>query len=159
MSSDVQFPIYQAPPWSAKSLLSIGLGAVILFMVSVQLIAGSTPLWVPFAIPLLVVALSFALASVLRQRSTDTDREHLTIRGMTSTRRTAWNNIQAIAIERNWAGVDYADVYDRDGHKLTLPWVNSGTLPDLETEVSQLRELWTMLRGESWGENLKLHAG
>jgi hypothetical protein len=128
-----------------------------LFVVSVQIIAGRTPLWVPFAIPILVVALSFPLASVLRQRSTETDREYLTIRGVTSTRRTAWNNIQAIAIERSWAGVDHATVYDRDGRKLTLPWVNSGTLPDLETEVSQLRDLWTKLRGEGWGENLESH--
>ncbi|MDN3243355.1 hypothetical protein [Glycomyces tritici] len=40
--------------------------------------------------------------------------------------------------------------------KLTLPFVNFCNVPDLQADVSRLRELWAVLRGEDWAEDPEL---
>lgn len=119
------------------------------------LLQSGVSLWFGIGIPALILVLLLGLAVILRRMHTDTDREHLIVQGAFRTRRTAWRDIRAIAIEHR-AGLDYAVARDRNGRKVTLPFVNSSNLPDLHADVSRLRELWAALRGEDWAGDPEL---
>jgi hypothetical protein len=157
MSSQLRFPTYNAPPWGGDGKWPISIGLVLIFMgLSVRaLLQSGVSLWFGVGLPALVLVLLLGPAVNLRRMYTDTDREHLIIRGAFRTRRTAWRDIRAIAIEHR-ARLDYAVASDRDGRRMTLPFVNSSNLPDLHADVSRLRELWVALRGEDWAEDPEL---
>ncbi|MEU3060947.1 PH domain-containing protein [Streptomyces subrutilus] len=112
--------------------------------------------WVKLLVAGLLVVLFGWLLFAARRCSTSADLKGITVRGMTRTRRLAWEDVQDIravpnpsaTMARNAPKVlSYA--YDTDGKRLLLAYVDDVHVT-VEREIDLLRAAWTELRGEDW---------
>ncbi|KAK1178599.1 PH domain-containing protein [Streptomyces sp. NBS 14/10] len=104
-----------------------------------------------------VASVYFLLVVVTGASRTVVDEDHVAVRRLFRTRRTAWRDIQAIEIE----GYPYSlvprtqpaaivVVRDRDGRKITLPHLHDKRGLSVHQEVLAMRAIWERRRGDDW---------
>ncbi|MEO3754192.1 PH domain-containing protein [Streptomyces sp. B6B3] len=134
----------------ASGLRSAGAPVVIPFTV-LPLMAATRVSMAMLLLTAVVLGGVMALCYVaLRRAGTTTHRDHIELRSPFSVRRVAWSDVQAIEIRDYKLMGQIARVRDASGRWLTLPHVNSNSVPSLPEEVRALRELWERLRGPDW---------
>lgn len=114
-----------------------------------------TPVIVPVATALLLGAVIAVVARLILVSATICDETYLTVRRTFGTSRIAWPDVQAIEIETNHDATKEAPrrltvLYDTDGRRRELPFVNDRGVADLDAEVEVVRELWRQNRGADW---------
>lgn len=106
------------------------------------------------AVALVVMLGVWAILAVRRGRTT-VGADGVATRGAFRVRRWAWNDIYDLRVETN-PGQRSADVksltylYDNDGRRARLPYLDDWQLPDLWAEVADLHTAAARHRGMSW---------
>ncbi|MEO3750803.1 hypothetical protein [Streptomyces sp. B6B3] len=108
----------------------------------------------PVAVPVLYLFLEMVWST------TNVGDDHLTVRRLLRTRRTAWRDIVAIEIEvisadpnaarRGAQPTGVALVYDRAGRRFLPPGFESSPVASLEEKLRPIRETWESRRGKEW---------
>ncbi|MFJ6569827.1 hypothetical protein ACIQNU_20625 [Streptomyces sp. NPDC091292] len=151
------FPEYRAQAGSPMGLGAPGIGLVGITFGLAQLARNGAPLWVLLGLPVVLAVLLGGLWLAAKRTATLTGPKNIVVQGPLAHRVTAWQDVQAIEVVSNAAGVadakavrEYVVVYDRTGRATMLPHLNDKTVFSVEEEVRQLRELWERLRGDDW---------
>ncbi|WP_431045700.1 PH domain-containing protein [Streptomyces sp. P1-3] len=115
------------------------------------------PIVLVVAMVALVAPLVVLLVAAVWRSMTIVDQDHVAVRRVFRTRRTAWCDIQAIEIDGNAAAVadetqptGIVTIYDRDGRRFTLPHLHDRRGLSVYQEVLAMREMWERQRGEDW---------
>ncbi|MGY0062476.1 PH domain-containing protein [Streptomyces sp. LZ34] len=119
--------------------------------------AGDAPIALVIVMVAVVAPLVLVLVVVVCGSVTVVNEDHVAVRRLFRTRRTAWCDIQGIEIEGNpGAMVDQTQptgivvVHHRDGRRITLPHLHDRRGLSVYQEVSAMREMWERRRGEDW---------
>ncbi|WP_143676035.1 PH domain-containing protein [Streptomyces milbemycinicus] len=115
----------------------------------------------PIALAIVMVAVLasvyFLLVVVTCASRTVIDEDHVAVRRLFRTRRTAWRDIQAIEIEgyphRLVHGTQPAAIVvvrHRDGRKITLPHLHDKRGLSVHQEVLAMHAIWERRRGDNW---------
>ncbi|GHC41503.1 PH domain-containing protein [Streptomyces flavofungini] len=152
----MHYPEYRVG-MGARGLGLPGLGLVGITAGLAQLARTGAPLWVLLGLPVLLVVLYALTRVAFRRSATLTGPEGVEARGPFGGRFVAWRDVQAIEVEGNPAAAvdagvarEFVHLYDRQGHQVLLPHVNSRNLFALHEDVRELRALWELRRGPDW---------
>lgn len=132
--------------WFAMATPLVGAGGLLYDMG-----ADGLPIGVLVAV-VLGFAAFFSWILLLLRTATICDERQITILGTFGTRSLAWSDVQGIEIEDQAGGPQkqIAVLYDADGRRRVLPFLNDRGTGDLAGEVAALREMWIRGRGEDW---------
>ncbi|MFD8387246.1 PH domain-containing protein [Streptomyces sp. NPDC059679] len=104
-----------------------------------------------------VVPLVFVLFVGFCLNRTVVDEDHVAVRRVFRTRRTAWRDIQGIEIEGDPAAVAEGRqptgtvvVHHRDGRRIALPYLYDRPGLPVHQEVMAMRATWERRRGDDW---------
>lgn len=145
------------------ALLPLMLGAVAL----VYDIASddATPGWVAWLVGLFFAAFFGLVIWWIVGTATIADDKHLTVRGVLKSRAIPWREIQAIELEPNpqaaYGGnqpLVLGVLYDADGKRIGLPYLNDRGTPNVEQEMADLQEAWRQRRGHDWVRSAEISA-
>lgn len=114
-----------------------------------------TPVIVPVATALVLGAIFAVMVRLILVSATICDATYLTIRRTFGTSRIAWPDVQAVELETNPDATKEEPrrlvmVYDTDGRRRELPFLNDRSVGDLDAEVEAVRQLWHHNRGAAW---------
>ncbi|MEJ2853204.1 MULTISPECIES: hypothetical protein [unclassified Saccharothrix] len=155
----VDDPHHREYRYSGGDWLWAGLAAPLAgagFLVVRLALDDEVPTAVPVAIGVAFAALVVFVVRLTKVTATISDRTGLTAKGAFRGHATAWSDVQGIEVEVNpGAGARGAPgriavLYDASGRRRVLPHLNDRNTPDLDGEVADLHETWTLHRGEDW---------
>ncbi|MDW6063384.1 PH domain-containing protein [Streptomyces sp. FXJ1.4098] len=145
---------YRAPLWLWVIVMVFfgGFGVTVLGSASEEGIPVAAMVLAASVVPLVLVLLvGFCLSRTV------VDEDHVAVRRVFRTRRTAWRDIQGIEIEDGTAAVvdggqptGTVVVHHRDGRRIALPYLYDRPGRSVHQEVLAMRATWERRRGDDW---------
>ncbi|MEU5640670.1 PH domain-containing protein [Streptomyces milbemycinicus] len=146
---------YRAPLWLRLFVIVFfgGFGLRVLRLVFEE----DMPIALAIVMVAVVASVYFLLVVVACASRTGLDEEHVAVRRLFRTRRTAWRDIQAIEIDayphrlvHRTQPAAIVVVRHRDGRKITLPHLHDKRGLSVHQEVLAMHAIWERRRGDDW---------